>query len=89
MGAVAKRIANILGRGESGVLDLVQRYFGHRFGDVQLQEQAFVHAGMELLPATDFPVTVTWGKFMEELRPVPTPAHYVCGHRANAPRRRE
>ena len=55
MGALATQVGDVLGCGEPDILLKVRKYLGRRFEGLQVQAQSFVHVGMGMSLANDFP----------------------------------
>ena len=59
VGSLSKHIDYIIGCGESGVFDPVQRHPTRRFGTFELLEMTFTRVGAELPQDKDLPVAAT------------------------------
>ena len=57
-----------LGRGAPGVLDRTRYFPEQRFGPLKVQENNFVHVGMELARKADFSVELTQAEFTRQLQ---------------------
>ena len=72
MGVFSTHIDEILGCGAPGVLERTRHFLERRFGALKVQENAFVHVGMELAQRQDFSVTLTQADFTRQLQPLET-----------------
>ena len=67
-GVFASHIDDILGCGAAGVLDRTRYYAEQRLCALKVQENAFVHVGMEPAQKPDFSVELTQADFTRQLQ---------------------
>ena len=72
VGAFTTHIDDVLGCGETDVLTKIRHFRETRFGTTKLQEDSFVHNGMELARDRNFSATLTKGDFAANLQPLGT-----------------
>ena len=53
----------------------LRQFSEQRFGEMELQEDSFVHAGMKLAQDASSSVTMTQGGFAKNLQPLGTSPH--------------
>ena len=77
VGVFSTHIDDILGCGAPGVLERTRHYLEHRFGALKVQENNFVHVGMELAQQLDFSATLAQAEFTRQLQPLETSTGFV------------
>ena len=68
VGVFSTHIDDILGCGAPGVLERTRHYLEQRSGAPKVQENSFVHVGMELVQQLDFSATLTQAEFTRQLQ---------------------
>ena len=71
-GALATHIGDNLGCGEPDILPEIRRFSEQRFGAMKLQENSFVHVGIELNQEANFSATLTQEGFAKNPHPLGT-----------------
>ena len=72
MGVFTTNIDDILGCGEPDVLPKIRGFSEQRYGAMKLQENSFVHVGVELKQDTNFSATLTQAGFTKNPQPLGT-----------------
>ena len=86
MGVFATHIADISGCGELDALPKIRGFPEQRFGTMKLQENSFVHVGMELKQGANISVTLTQADFTKNLQPLGTsPQLWVAREKLRSP----
>ena len=81
VGVLANHIDDILGCGVPDLLVEARGFLDKRFGEMEAEEESFVHAGMELGQEKDFSATSTHADFTKNLKLLPTSPELWAGRK--------